>query len=139
MLYADVLEHLTDPLRVLKEHKKYLSDEGFILASMPNVRYYKVILRLILGGTWDYVNAGILDKTHLRFFTLINMKELFGAAGLEVVEIRRNVVSARGFKVLNFFCFNLLKDFLTYQYYIKAKKLNDEAVVARNKRNVAQF
>ncbi|MDP8216760.1 MAG: class I SAM-dependent methyltransferase [Candidatus Kaelpia imicola] len=123
IIYADILEHLIEPLNVLISYKKYLKDQGFIIASIPNIRYYKVILRLILGGTWDYMDeGGLLDKTHLRFFTLVNIKELFQKAGFEIVEIKRNIVAARGFKILNILFFNKLKGFLSYQYFIKAKK-----------------
>lgn len=139
ILYADVLEHLIDPFRVLCEHKKYLNDTGFIVASIPNIRYYKVIDRLVLGGTWDYMDIGILDRSHLRFFTLINIQELFMKAGYEIVEIRRNVMASRCMKILNGVCLNSLKEFLTYQYYIKAKKLKDGKHSVIKKRKIYQF
>ena len=59
----------------------------------------------------------------MRFFTLLSIKELFSRAGYEIVGIERNLVAARGFSLLNFLLFGMLKDFLTYQYYIKARKL----------------
>src|SRR3989338_5183148 len=122
IMYADILEHLTDPLDVLEKHKAYLQKDSYVIASIPNVRYYKIILRLILSGAWDYSDAEMLDRTHIRFFGLVNIIELFEKAGYEIAEIRRNIIAARGFRVLNFIFFNNLKDFLTYQYYIKAKK-----------------
>jgi len=136
IVYADVLEHLIDPYSLLTLHKKYLNDEGCIIASIPNVRYYKVILRLAMAGVWDYTDGGLLDRTHLRFFTLINMKELFMNAGFEILEIRRNVVAARGFKLLNILCFNKLKELLVYQYYFKIRKkknfvLSDNTITRR--------
>ncbi|MDP2942891.1 MAG: class I SAM-dependent methyltransferase [Candidatus Omnitrophota bacterium] len=123
IIYADVLEHLFDPLALLKKHIDYLRDGGYIVASIPNIRYYKAIIRLVIGGTWDYSDGGLLDKSHMRFFTLLNIKELFSRAGYEIVGIERNLVAARGFSLLNFLLFGMLKDFLTYQYYIKARKL----------------
>jgi len=122
IIYADVLEHLIEPHDILRNHEKYLNDEGCIIASIPNVRYYKVILRLALAGVWDYMDSGLLDKTHLRFFALTNIKELFACAGFEIIEIRSNVIAARSVKFLNFMCFNWLKELLVYQYYIKAIK-----------------
>ena len=139
ILYADLLEHLTDPLTTLKNHKSYLNDAGCIVASIPNIRYYKVIIRLLLGGTWDYTDKGILDKSHLRFFTLLNIKELFMQAGYEIVEIKRNVVAARGFRFLNFILFGKLKELLVYQYYIKARKSKDLSFHSINKRKIHQF
>lgn len=139
ILYADILEHLINPFITLRGHRKYLNDTGFIIASIPNIRYYKVIARLVLGGTWDYMDKGILDRSHLRFFTLINIQELFVRAGYEIVEIRRNVIAARGIKILNYVCFNGLKEFLTYQYYVKAKKLKNEEEPSIKKRKIYQF
>mgnify|MGYP000258210285 CR=1 FL=1 len=139
ILCADILEHLRDPLSTLIKLSYYLGHNGAIIASIPNVRYYKVIIRLVCGGTWDYVESGILDRGHIRFFTLINIRELFMAAGFQVVEIRRNIVAARGFRMLNLLFFNRLKDFLVYQYYIKATKQEDRSFALVKKREVQQF
>lgn len=122
IIYADVLEHLIDPYTVLKNHKKYLNDEGCVIVSIPNVRYYKVILTLALAGVWDYTDSGLLDKTHLRFFTLTNIEELFVNEGFKITELRRNIIAASGFKLLNFLCFDQLRELLVYQYYVKAVK-----------------
>ncbi|HAZ10471.1 MAG TPA: class I SAM-dependent methyltransferase [Candidatus Omnitrophica bacterium] len=139
IMYADILEHLTEPLNILEKHKIYLQKDGCVIASIPNVRYYKIILRLILSGAWDYNDAGMLDRTHVRFFGLINIIELFEKAGYEIVEIRRNVIAARGFRVLNFIFFNNLKDFLTYQYYIKAKKSDNLLKTCTDARKIYKF
>jgi len=138
ILYADILEHLLDPLATLKNQDKYLKDDGYIVASIPNVRYYKLIIRLLFGGTWDYVDTGILDKTHLRFFTLTNIKELFIRAGYKIIDIRRNIVATRGFRFLNVLCFNKLKDLLTYQFYVVAEKSADSRRFYA-KRKIYQF
>ena len=139
ILYADVLEHLQDPQALLQKHIRYLKEDGCAIASIPNIRYYKVILRLVLGGVWDYIESGLLDKTHLRFFTLLNTKELFANAGYKIVEVRRNIIAASGFKILNFLCFNKLKEFLVYQYYIKAIKQKDGTSLSFAKRKIIQF
>ena len=139
ILYADILEHLIEPLNILEKHKIYLQKDGCVIASVPNVRYYKIILRLILSGVWDYNDAGMLDSTHVRFFGLVNIVELFEKAGYEIVEIRRNVIAARGFRVLNFIFFNNLKDFLTYQYYIKAKKNDNPLKITMRRRKIYKF
>jgi SAM-dependent methyltransferase len=123
IIYGDILEHFYEPQRVLDKHKKCLKDNGVVIASIPNIRYYKVIIRL-MAGTWDYVDSGILDVSHIRFFTLVNIKELFMKAGFEVVWVGRNIVASRGFKLLNIILLNSLREFLTYQYYIVAKKSN---------------
>lgn len=134
ILYADILEHLIDPCCVLKKYREYLSDEGYIVASIPNVRYYKIIIRLIFGGTWDYMEkGGLLDKGHLRFFTLINIKELIEGSGFRIMDIKRNIVSSRGFRILNYLFLNLFRNFLAYQYFIKAKKSSPQINLNRKK------
>lgn len=126
---------MRDPLAFLRYYGRYLCDGGTIVVSIPNVRYYKIIIRLVLGGAWDYMETGILDKSHLRFFTLVNIKELLGEAGYGITRIERNIVAASGFKILNFLLFNLLQDFLCYQYYIVARKTkNASACVNKRKK-----
>lgn len=140
IMYGDILEHLIDPYTLLKNNKRYLNKDGCIIASIPNVRYYKIILRLVLGGVWDYMDkGGLLDKTHLRFFTLTNIKELFINAGFKIVKIKRNVIAARGYKFLNLLCFNRLKEFFVYQYYIKAIKSENNESLCSNNRKIAEF
>lgn len=133
IIFADILEHLRDPQTTLEKYRRYLSDNGRAIGSIPNVRYYKLIIRL-LRGSWDYSDSGLLDKSHLRFFTLINIKEMFEEAGYEIIRLERNIVAARGFKVLNFLLFNRLKEFLTYQYYIVAKKKQRVAEDSRKRK-----
>jgi len=139
IIYGDVLEHLIEPLTVLKKHREYLNDDGYVIASIPNVRYYKLITRLVFGGTWDYMSKGILDKSHLRFFTLVNIRELFIKAGYDIVKIRRNIVASRGLKILNLTLFGLLSNFLTYQYYIRVRKIENSCTPLVRKRKIREF
>lgn len=85
---SDVLEHLIDPWTTLRHLVDQLAPDGRVIASIPNVRHYKVLRELALRGTFRYRESGILDATHLRFFTLTEMKRLFDSAGLRVVEHR---------------------------------------------------
>ncbi len=82
--FADVLEHLRDPGAVLRKAARVLADDGVMLMSVPNVRFYQVVAMLLDGG-WDYADAGILDRTHLRFFTARTMRKMAEDAGLEVL------------------------------------------------------
>jgi SAM-dependent methyltransferase len=81
IIFADVLEHLIDPWRVLREAVGVLTEGGVIVASIPNVQNIDVLRRL-LRGRWDYRERGILDHGHLRFFTLHSIRNLFAQAGL---------------------------------------------------------
>jgi GT2 family glycosyltransferase/2-polyprenyl-3-methyl-5-hydroxy-6-metoxy-1,4-benzoquinol methylase len=84
VIYGDVLEHLVDPGRVLAETARILKPGGQVLASIPNVSHGSVRLSL-LAGQFRYTKTGILDNTHLRFFTKETMKELFEDAGYRIL------------------------------------------------------
>mgnify|MGYP006414278653 FL=1 len=83
ILFADVLEHLIDPLTVLKKIRKFLKVNGTIIASIPNVQYLGVVNQLV-EGNWTYQDEGILDRTHLRFFTYREIIKLFDEAGYKI-------------------------------------------------------
>jgi SAM-dependent methyltransferase len=86
IVFADVLEHLFDPWRVLREALETLSPDGYVVASIPNVQNLDVIWRL-MRGRWDYRERGITDFGHLRFFTLRTIRSLFEQAKLEIVHV----------------------------------------------------
>lgn len=69
ILLLDVLEHLNEPYEVLKELWNFLEEKGQIIISIPNIRYLPILYKLIFRKSWEYTEWGILDKTHLRFFT----------------------------------------------------------------------
>ena len=81
----DVLEHLIEPTDVLKLIKPKLSPKGVLIASIPNVRFVSNLRRLLIQKDWQYCESGILDSTHLRFFTQKSMKRMFEDAGYEVL------------------------------------------------------
>lgn len=85
--FSDVLEHLHEPTEMLKKFREHLKDDGFITVSLPNIRHYSIILRLILGQ-WEYSSLGILDKSHIRFFTMREMIKMFHEAGYEIENVR---------------------------------------------------
>lgn len=85
VIYGDVLEHLVDPGRVLAETARILKPGGQVLASIPNVAHGSVRLSL-LAGQFRYTDTGILDNTHLRFFTKETMKEMFQDAGYRIIK-----------------------------------------------------
>ncbi len=95
ILFADVLEHLHNPLEVLVKAKSLLKDTGYILTSIPNVAHNSVILDLI-KNKFQYRDTGILDNTHLKFWTYESVEELFENAGLNV-DIRYATYSQVGF------------------------------------------
>ena len=134
IIFADVLEHLRNPWNILKQFIPFIDNEGIIIASIPNVRHYTTIMALAFMGYWPYRDRGIHDRTHLRFFTLRNIREMFAGAGLEIIRIERiyriiETEPERIFKYLRFFnrfskysSIPFFRDFLTFQYLIIAKK-----------------
>ena len=83
MVFADVLEHFADPLQALRHLLPYLKEDGYVIASIPNVGHAAVLHGLV-QGTWTYQDAGVLDRTHLRFFTLLEIARMFEQAGLGI-------------------------------------------------------
>ena len=83
IVFADVLEHLRDPEAVLRSLARYLVPGGRVLASIPNVAHWSIRCR-VLAGRWNYQDRGILDRSHLRFFTRRSAHALFARAGLTV-------------------------------------------------------
>jgi SAM-dependent methyltransferase len=80
VLYGDVLEHLVDPLAVLRRHRPLLKSDGIVLASVPNVQHHTIVAA-VLRGDFQYESAGLLDATHLRFFTWSTLFKLLLDAG----------------------------------------------------------
>lgn len=87
IVYGDVLEHLADPLSALVSVNRHLRREGRVIVSVPNVGHLWVRLSL-LAGRFEYADRGILDRTHLRFFTQRTLRGLLAQAGLVVEELR---------------------------------------------------
>jgi SAM-dependent methyltransferase len=91
ILFGDVLEHLKDPLTSLREAALHLAPAGAVVISVPNIAHADVKVALI-KGTFPYSESGLLDRTHISFFTKESLIELVREAGLAVVEIARITV-----------------------------------------------
>jgi 2-polyprenyl-3-methyl-5-hydroxy-6-metoxy-1,4-benzoquinol methylase len=83
IIFGDVLEHLRQPERVLSAARPLLKPEGFVLISLPNVATLRLRLRFLLGQ-FEYTDQGIMDRTHLRFFTLKTARQMIGACGYSI-------------------------------------------------------
>ncbi len=93
VICADVLEHLHNPWQALSNLGNYLKQDGKVIISLPNVGHISIIHNL-LHGKWTYEEAGILDKTHLRFFTRNTAMDLINSSGLKMLDIRAAIVRA---------------------------------------------
>lgn len=89
IILADILEHLRNPWQAMRNVCKLLKPDGQVIASIPNILHISNIKNL-LNGYWEYEDAGILDRTHLRFFTCRSIQEMVQDAGLELVCMEAN-------------------------------------------------
>lgn len=101
IVFNDVLEHLVDPFAFLASIRSRLSATGVVVASIPNVRYFYNLRELLVDRQWKYRNYGILDRTHLRFFTALSMVDMFENAGYRVrQQVGINSYTSWKFKLL---------------------------------------
>jgi len=86
IIFNDVLEHMYDPWSALEKAKTLLTENGIIIVSLPNIRHKSVLKELIFNDNFEYKSAGILDATHIRFFTKTTMIGMFNEVGLEIIK-----------------------------------------------------
>jgi 2-polyprenyl-3-methyl-5-hydroxy-6-metoxy-1,4-benzoquinol methylase len=84
---ADVLEHLYDPWTTLQRMAPLISREGYLVISLPHVGH-AAVASCLFNGDFEYRDWGLLDRTHIRFFGLKNIEDLFAQAGLKIVDAR---------------------------------------------------
>ena len=128
---GDVLEHLLEPAKVLMNIKQYLKNTAKLLISIPNIMHISVLIPL-LKGEFQYRESGILDETHVKFFTLKSIAELLNSCGYipeEYAAIINEVESSNISDIEKNKFFNALEkipdaadkvQFNAYQYVIKA-------------------
>jgi SAM-dependent methyltransferase len=123
ILLLDILEHLADPWAAVAKLTRLLRPRGSMIASIPNVRYYKVSLPLLLRGEWTLRDTGILDRTHLRFFVKETAIDLMTSTGLQLdCVVPTGVEKGRKKWLLNKLSGGLLQPFLAYQYLIRVSR-----------------
>lgn len=104
IVLADILEHLKYPEELLKKIKVLLKEDGIIITSIPNVANIHIRFHLLFGN-WNYKKSGILDQTHLKFFTEKTIKKLFLNSDYKILDID----STPGFSFIVFRHFKILK------------------------------
>ena len=95
ILLGDVLEHFRDPVATLTELASVLRPSGHLVVSVPNVAHIDVRM-MLLGGSWAYQEYGLLDRTHLRWFTRSSLRELLAEVGFVATEVDRTTVPYAG-------------------------------------------
>lgn len=121
LLYADVLEHIADPVAVLREHVARLVPGGCAIVSVPNFRHYTVFAALFLRGQVEYADAGIFDRTHLRLTTRKMVQQWFGEIGLRTDAVDYRLWRRRE-AYLSAATLGLFREFLAYQVILRGIK-----------------
>ncbi|MDD5136469.1 MAG: class I SAM-dependent methyltransferase, partial [Candidatus Omnitrophica bacterium] len=121
IVYGDILEHLVDPWALLEKHKKYLKPKGYIVASIPNIAHYKTV-KMLRRYEWNYEDAGILDRSHLRFFTIKSIRKMFADAGFDIIAVDHAIRASKMKKRINKVFKNCLINSIAEQYLVIAQK-----------------
>lgn len=126
ILLPDVLEHIYDPKKTLSIVHQLLSDDGEIVVSMPNIRHYSAFVRIFLKGDFSYDENGIFDYTHVRFYCKKNIQQLLESSNFKIIKVEGSIRNFKGksfAKIINMISFGLFEQFLSNQYFFKAKKI----------------
>jgi 2-polyprenyl-3-methyl-5-hydroxy-6-metoxy-1,4-benzoquinol methylase len=131
ILILDVLEHLVDPWSVLKRiQRAHLKQGGKMIISLPNARHFTCVIPLLIKGEFTYQERGILDKTHLRFFTRKSGMRLIHEAGLSINKVKHTSLdwSLKSGK-LNAITLGFFSEFLTSQFIYLVSATPDEGII----------
>ncbi len=111
VILNDILEHLAWPEILLQKLKDKMTPAGCLVLSIPNVRYWSNLKNYLFDADWQYTQTGILDKTHLRFFTKKSIVRLLSSLGYEIKTIRGiNPSRSKSFFFANLIAFGKLSD-----------------------------
>jgi SAM-dependent methyltransferase len=119
VLCLDVLEHLIDPWAAAARLARLLKPGGVLIASIPNVRHFRVVMPLLVRGRWEYGQFGLMDRTHLRFFTERSATQLLQQAGLRVDAVHKSGLDSLRKRAAVMLSAGLLEPLLVFQYLIR--------------------
>ena len=136
--FNDVLEHLIDPWLIIKAIKPKLSEKGVLICSIPNVRYIRNLGHLLVNRDWQYMETGIRDSTHLRFFTKKSIYRLIKESGYNITKIKgiNRTKSERlhfYYFLINLLTFFMNLDIIFLQFAVVASPDRSEITVEINK------
>jgi len=122
LVLNDVIEHVEDPGALLRSLRPLLRPGGALVTSIPNVRYFFNVVDLAVHGRWDYTEEGILDRTHLRFFTRSSMIRLLTECGFEVeTAVGINPTGSLKFRLVNLLTLGRWSDMKYLQFACLAR------------------
>jgi len=123
----DVIEHMADPSGFLKKLKRKMAPHATLMGSVPNVRHLSVLMMLLLEKKWEYRESGIMDRTHLRFFSKIDIIKLLTQSDFAIDKIEG--INGYGFQysinhlIKSILFFVLGEDVRYIQYGFRVTKL----------------
>jgi 2-polyprenyl-3-methyl-5-hydroxy-6-metoxy-1,4-benzoquinol methylase len=124
VLGLDVLEHLVDPWAAVSRLHKLVRPGGSVIVSLPNIRNHRVLLPLLMRGRWTYTQAGILDRTHLRFFTHQTATDLLRQGGFEVdAEFATGIRPGDRDRWKNALTLGLFRDLFVFQHLMRGTRV----------------
>jgi len=121
LIYADILEHLIDPVSLLKRHIKSLKPGGIVYVSIPNFRHYSVLWQLFILGHIRYKDAGILDRAHLRITTRKMVLDWFDQLSLRLCSCTY-IIHRRRNKLMSALLLGLAREFIASQVSLVGRK-----------------
>lgn len=131
IIFADVLEHLKQPMKILEETYDLLSEDGSVLISIPNIAHNDILIKLY-ENHFDYTDIGILDNTHLHFWAEENLDEFEKDTGYQICDIKYKTVptwTTEQFRNTDKIYFQALQELLStrkngevYQFILNLKK-----------------
>lgn len=119
----DVLEHLVDPWSFVDVVARAVKPDGVLIASIPNVQHISVSSNLLLRGKWDYADAGLLDRTHLRFFVKDSAIAIMSRPGLSVQTCQPAPIGRRRDKLINRATLGFFRPLFTLQWFVVSRKI----------------
>lgn len=119
----DVLEHFFENEKLLKLLKNFLSEDGVIVASIPNVRFFDNLLNFMFRKTWEYEDSGILDRTHVRFFTKKSIIKMFERLDFDIVRLQglNGYITSWKFSLINILTLGFVSDSRYLQFGVVVK------------------
>lgn len=121
IIVSHVLEHMVNPWQVLRKLRGYLKHDGILVGAIPNVRHVSVAGALLFKGRWPYRESGILDVTHLRFFTRQSIGELIESSGFLLETLQPEISGPRA-SMVSRLSLGRLDDVVAYAYNFRCRK-----------------
>lgn len=122
VICGDILEHLKDPFKIVERARHWLKDSGRLVCCVPNVRYWRVWSDLVFRGKWEYKSEGIMDQTHLRFYTRRSFKALLKNASFVVQDEEMRIALGPKQLAVNRVTWGIFEEFLGIQMLFTARK-----------------